>query len=684
MNSLSTASHLSSAISAVPSVTARGLTRDSVIDAISASADWFEKNTTYPVPTPAEMTSLLEEHRRSKETPAIQHDAVTSPITRRTQRGSVTPEPTSDFVYDAPSPSQTPNEHSHIGQNTSPAIEDADRATTTSSPQTPARQQQPDTPRGWASALSASAIGNIFRTPVGWFSRRERARQNPSATAPRASQRQAALPQSAQPQQKYNSTNRPNHGNKTMPAKTRSSSAYMAGALPATPTPASRQIRRGRPDAHLPVHLRGVLYEDLPPDWQAQSQHMKKPEPIAEEEEAPVDFPALLREAERYRALRDQQEAMEKAERLAREQEAENEDIEDGDARTGDKRKRTVTIKQKKVFSAKLGPSTFGVPLNIDDDSSDEEIEVEVDLSEKTKRETRSPNTSSPKSSLRDSAQEGVRSPRRPREDNWEQAERRRNRIMDLEYHAYCARKFGKKNHEENPLMFSVPRDEFNRRYQHHKVHDFLKMPPKEFMALEKARKEWVEVHEMMQPSEGERKQMNDIEEFFRRDKIRGDMDRIYPLENPFAPDTWGTDKRTESPRSKDIYDGDENADGPSTPQNRNEEHKSGDSELTPLQETKNDRLNKVREQALKHKPKVPSGLSQTQIMSPMASMASLASMADKQSPFGSLGEYTWDEEVLAAIMAIPEADIVAENFGPIMALKEGTVSREATKALEL
>ena len=341
----------------LPALGARGLTDIGVIVAISASLDWYEKNPSSPAPTAAEMTSMLEKFARSKQTQAKQPQAP-NPIPQQTSQNPVTDDPLKSPKRsaddEASSPSQSERDQTLVNDEEEiEAGHDGDIGTNIednrvdpTEPQTPPEQQQPETARTWATALSASVIGSVLRKPVNWFTRRDHARQNVPATEPRPVKAKMNSARSAMPRNRLRHHDTPAHSSKALPAKTSPSPS-------ASPTPASRQPPRGRPDSHLPVHLRGVRYEDLPSEWQAVSQHMKRAEPApVEDEDEPVDFAALLEIAKKTRAERDLKE---KADRLALE------------------RKRSATSSGERVRSAKLGHSTYGIPADMDESSSSEE-----------------------------------------------------------------------------------------------------------------------------------------------------------------------------------------------------------------------------------------------------------------------------------------------------------------------
>ena len=640
------------------------MTNITVIDAISAGIDWFEKNRNGPLPTPAEMASLLDEFKRLKQsstTPlrAQQAKSLDSSNIAESHSNALeshsppsepeTPRNDSDdsIESDSDGNEMITGEEESVEANKQDSEVFDEPAASPKTPRTPSSRQEPATARGWASALSANLISNVLRTPASWFTRRDRARQDLSATEPQPIRKQASTIQSAELKRKAKTpapfTTREGimpskplatvTSRKAMSSKTPSSRrGQRAIAPPATSTPASRQPSRGRPDSHLPVHLRGVRYEDLPPEFQAISQHMKREQPVQEEkEEDEVDFPALLALAEKTRKERDLKEAQEKAARMGRQQADISEDSENiSNARTGEKRKRIVKVKQPKEFVAILPPGTFGVPLNIDDSSSEEEVEMEVDESFSSSDDQGRGGSLPKKSCLRRSQNlmkrteveesdeeedEGQSRPAKKQRTNtrsrWHAAERQA-RIADDEsrdplYNMKLFLRQSQAEHKEN------------------RPKAFLDMPPKESAQL--------------------RKEIGDYEEM----KPRSD-ERLFSNEKIDDPELAKTVALFQNIDKRRVEE-----------QNRiAAEDVPGhfeDGEKTPttdraLREISNSLLNKEREKFQKYTPKNPSSLRNVKIMSPIAERTELAPGID-------------DPEVVAAILAIPEEDIVEESFGP-------------------
>jgi hypothetical protein len=86
--------------------------------------------------------------------------------------------------------------------------------------------------------------------------------------------------------------------------------------------------------------------------------------------------------------------------------------------------------------------------------------------------------------------------------------------------------------------------------------------------------------------------------------------------------------------------------------------------------ETREARLNRQRENALKHKPKTSSALQVARTLSPIHEKPSSK-------------DVILDEEVVKSIALLDDDEILAEGFGKYPDHIEATVSREASKAIE-
>jgi hypothetical protein len=643
----------------------RELTNITVIDAISAGIDWFEKNRSGPLPTPAEMASLLDEFKRLKQSSttslrAQQPKSIDSSNIAESHSNTIelhspprepkTPRNDSNdsSESDSDGSEMITGEEEHVEANNQVTEVFDEPAASPTMPRTPPSQQEPDAARGWASALSANIISNVLRTPASWFTRRGRARQDLSTTEPQPIRKQASTIQSAKPKRKAKTPapgtargeNMPSKplttvtGSKAMSLKTPASRrSQRAIAPPVTPTPASRQPPSGRPDSHLPVHLRGVRYEDLPPEYQAISQHMKKKQPVQEEEEEDeVDFPALLALAEKTRKERDLKEAQEKAARMGRQQADISKNSENiSNARTGEKRKRIVKVKQPKEFVAILPPGTFGVPLNIDDSSSEEEVEMEVDDSFSSS-DDRGRRGSLPKSRFRRSQNltgrtEGEESDEGDEDEEQSRPAKKQRTATPSRWHAAERQARIADDESRDPLynMKLFLRQSQAEERKENRPSTFLDLPPKESAQL---RKEAGEYEEM---------------------KPRSD-ERLFPNEKIDDPELAKTVALFQHIDRRRVEE-----------QNRiTAEEVPGyheDAEKTPttgrpLQEISDSLLNKEREKVQRYTPKNPSSLRNVKIMSPIAERIEFAPGIN-------------DPEVVAAILSIAEEDIVEESFGP-------------------
>jgi hypothetical protein len=375
------------------------LTDDRLIGALATTVEFFEKNPNAPVPTPAEMTTFFNQFKRSKESPAAANKAATAnTATDNITRNNVANQ--SSAEGDEIEENRSPNPHArhmdeerNADQHTNNMQAGEDQPTP--NPATPQRNEHVEV--GWGAALSASFVGRIIKTPASWFTRRSAARPAMSATEPRPMQqnRSAVAGRKEHRSNQSRSTTikiiRP-EGQQTATTTSRSqtSETRFEGTPDKTPTRARPLLIGGRKDSHLPFYMRGTQYKDLPVEWQRVSQHMK---------------PQELKETAEEKAAREHEEHCKRLVELAemnRRANAEkdaaivaaggvlcpadrNPDTWDSfnppvQAQPGQKRKRMVKVRRPKEFVSNVEPGTFIVPVNIDDSTSEEEIEMEIEV----------------------------------------------------------------------------------------------------------------------------------------------------------------------------------------------------------------------------------------------------------------------------------------------------------------
>lgn len=363
---------------------------------------------------------------------------------------------------------------------------------------------------------------------------------------------------------------------------------------------------------------------------------MKKKQPVQEEkmeeeEEEEVDFAALLALAQKTRKARDLKEAQEKAAHMGQQQADTLEDSENiSTARTGEKRKRIVKVKQSKEFVAILAPGTFGVPLNIDDSSSEEEVEMEIDdsfsSSDDRGRRSSIPKKSCLKRPQNLSGRTEVEASDEDEDD--EQSRPAKKQRTDTPSRRHAAERQARIADDEtqDPLynMKLFLRERQAEERKENRPNAFLDLPPKESAQLRRAAGEYEE----MKPQSDERLSSNEKindPELARTVALFQNIDRRVEEQNRIA--------------AEEVPGYDEDAG--KTPRTDRA-----------LREISSSLLNKEREKFQKYTPKHPSSLRNVKIMSPIAEKTEFAPGID-------------DPEVVAAIMAIPEEDIVEESFGP-------------------
>ena len=150
-------------------VTTRLLTEDSVIVAVSASLDWFEKSPGAAVPTAEEMSLLLENFKRSKQVEAAskqiesKKSLPTTPYSQRAQNTTkpVTTPPNTTGLITADQPETSPATPTPSPQ------QESEHSMVQASSHLPSSQAAEES-RSWTSALGASAA-NFIRSPLSVF-----------------------------------------------------------------------------------------------------------------------------------------------------------------------------------------------------------------------------------------------------------------------------------------------------------------------------------------------------------------------------------------------------------------------------------------------------------------------------------------------------------------------------------
>ncbi len=666
---------------------ARPLTDFGTIVAVSSSLDWYEKNPSIAAPSAAEMNAMLDEFARAKQ---AQQSQALNPVILRDLQDPVSDAPqtpkahvASEDFADVPNPSVSDDYDSNIDdlnergmeQNGDLAADVENNRIEPTEPQTPQQQRQPEGSRTWASALSARAIGSVIRTPLNWFTGRD-AIQNISATEPGPVSAEPDVTRPTRSPQKSHSRGTPAQSSKTLPAKNSSFNDIGATLALDSPTPNASQPRRGRPDSHLPVHLRGVLFEDLPLEWQAVSQHLKKPEqPQAEDgEEEPVDMEYLLATAKRTRKERDRKELQEQAKLIAQKQR----DLESDDEFLGDhvdrKGKKRVTFSPQKTYSAKLGHSTFGMPANIDDTSSEEEHEV---LGPRTHfgRNSR-PMKSCLKRSYRQPTSEDYDEEAHG-ESGYESRPAKKARIDELA--SSQSSEIFEANDDiprrsEGGESFLYDDDPHRARPFSH----FISKPPSELRKAEAAQMEF----ERLNPRTTGQGFHSEIGRMSQYQKNKSEHPNVFTSGGGKPSESWHNLFRNATKKSPIKYQrptsrwhesplmyGRSPAERRRLPPSSSRDE-NGRLIRNPLREASEARLNKQRENAMKHMPKTPSGLQVARTLSPI-----------QEKP--SSNHTVLDDEVVKLVALLDDDEILAEGFGKYPDHAEATVSREASKAIE-
>ena len=659
----------------------RPLTNLNTIVAVSASLDWYEKNPSIAAPTPAEMTTMLDNFARAKQ---AQQAESANPVTTQTLQTTTSDAPltpraqvTRESLAEIPHLLVSDDGHSntdqgeqgmeHNGDLTADVDQNRVKAT---EPQTPQQQQGPQGPRTWSSALSASAIGLL--TPLNnWFNRHDRNRRNIAATEPRQVRHEPEVTQPAKSHEKPHSQDTPAQSSKTLPAKKNFFHGLKANLASDSPTPAASQTRRGRPDSHLPVHLRGVLFEDLPAEWQAVSEHLKKPKQaqVEHEEDEPVDMEYLLATAKRTRKERERKELQEQAELIAQKQR----DLESDDEFSGDyvdrKGKKRVTFSPQKTYSAKLGHSTFGVPANIDESSSEDEPEF---LGPRTHFGR---NSRPMKSCLKRSYEQPTCEDYNEEYDGQDGYEPRPAKRARLDEFASSQSSDIPEGNGDIPWSgegfesFLYDDDPHRAR----PFSRFISKPPSELRTAEAAQMEFDRLNPRSR-GQGFNSQVNRKSQY---QKDESGHLNVFASGDSNPIEDWHKLFRVESAHKTAArlrYSTPLPYGGPRrplaafpSPRHENGRLMQGTGHLREASEA---RLNKKREDAMKHKPKTSSSLQVTRTLSPIQEKLSWKNMA-------------LDEEVLNSIALLDDEDIVAEGFGKYPDHVEATVSREASKAVE-
>jgi len=666
---------LFTAMSRLAALGARPLTNIETIVAISTSLDWYEKNPSVAAPSAAEMNAMLDGFARGKQARQFhaQNPVTTEELSNPTFDAPLTPKAqvTNGGLPEVPRPSASDANHSNIDDQEELGVEQDGDLTAdlehnrieSMAPQTPRQQHQPQASRTWASALSASSLGNVLLTPVNWFIRRDRARRNISATEPRPVKAMPDVTRSAKPR-KVHPQDTPAQASKPVPAKS-TSHDLEASLAPDSPTPTAPQPRRGRPDSHLPVHLRGVRYDDLPSEWQAVSQHLKKPQQDqVEEDDEPVDMEYLLATAKRTRKERERKELQEQAELIAQKQRALESDDESSGDHVDRKGKKRVTFSPQKTYSAKLGHSTFGMPVDIDDTSSEEEPEF---LGPRTHFGR---NSKPMKSCLKRSYQQPTcedtnelagyggdghepRPAKKARLDEFEPSES--SEILEAET--------GMTWHGEGCESFLYDDDPHRAR----PYSRFISKPPSELRTAEAAQREYERLNPRGRSrSPGFHSEIDGVSQY---QKDKSDDPNIFTSGGRIhteAP-SWHTMFQSPVRRYQTTPDWSRRRLPPGSPRDANGRLIRN---FAPLMETREARLNKQRENALKHKPKTSSALQVAHTLSPVHEKPSSK-------------DVILDDEVVKSIALLDDDEILAEGFGKYPEHTEATVSREASKAIE-
>lgn len=377
------------------------LTDHKIVDFVSAALKWFEKHPARTVPSPSQTISLLTENDRIRQNKPIETYIVQDGFEVHQILGpsstlpeTTVPETESDVFTSDDLPhiredgDSSPMDDKSTDNITKPRTdENAGKSmktkndVDTAEPKTPLREQ----PQGyWASILGANALANIVTSPLKLLSGRKTNARVPKtpATEVRRTHRSTAT---TSIKQAPATIAHPKIVRRGFYAPSDSGSDN--GSVVSTSS-INGGRRRGRQDAHLPLHLRGVLYKDLPDEWKAVSEHMRpalEPAPI-EEFEAWQQMTREKRAKDRLLKEKEEQANLvyaTRSENLRRRQEW-AQAVKDGSVGASPvtvpgSRKRVIRV--QKVYSARLGPSTYGMPENIDDSSSDEEIEIELDES---------------------------------------------------------------------------------------------------------------------------------------------------------------------------------------------------------------------------------------------------------------------------------------------------------------
>jgi hypothetical protein len=657
---------------------ARPITNIDTIVAISASLDWYKKNPSIAAPSAVEMNAMLDDFARAKQ---AQQSHAPNPVTTEDLQNPTPDAPltlkervTNQDLPEAPIPSESDDNYSNIDDQEELGMKQHGNLTANmehnrvepTEPQTPQQQHQPQASRTWASALSASTIGNVLLTPVNWFTRRDRERRNIPATEPRPVRDKPDVTRSAKPLQRVDPRDTSTQASKTLPVKNISSHDLEASLAPNSPTPTAPPPRRGRPDSHLPVHLRGVRYEDLPSEWQALSQHLKKPQQDqVEDKEEPVDMEYLRATARRTRKERDRKELQEQAELIARKQR----DLESDDESSGDyvdrKEQKRVTFSPQKTYSAKLGHSTFGMPVNIDDTSSEEELEVPG------LRTHFGRNNRPIKSCLKRSYQQPICEDSNELDgdggDGYEPRLAKKARLDEFapsESSEVLEAQMGMTWHGEGFESFLYDDDPHRAR----PYSRFISKPPSELRTAEAAQRDY----ERLNPRGRSRSPglHSDIDTMSHYQKIKSDNPNVFTSGGRIHTEVppWHTMFQDPVRRYQaSPYGNGRKRLPPGSPRDANGRLIRN---FAPLMETREARLNRQRENALKHKPKTSSALQVARTLSPIHEKPSLK-------------DVVLDEEVVKSIALLDDDEILAEGFGKYPDHIEATVSREASKAIE-
>ena len=372
----------------------------------------------------------------------------------------------------------------------------------------------------------------------------------------------------------------------------------------------------------------------------------------------------LLATAKRTRKERDRKELQEQAELIAQKQRA----LESDDEFPGDhvdcKGKKRVTFSPQKTYSAKLGHSTFGMPVNIDDTSSEEELEFQGPrthfgrnsrpMKSCLKRSYQNPTCEDSNELEGDGGDSyGQRPVKKVRLDESEPSES--SEILEAQ--------MGMASHGGGYDSF-LYEDEPHRARPYSR---FISKPPSELRAAEAAQREYERLNSKSRSrSPGFHSEIDRMSQY---QKNKSDNPNVFTSGGRIHTDAalWHKMFQPRISRYQPSPDYSRRRYGPGSPRDANGRLIRN---FAPLMESRQARLNKQRENVLKYKPETSSALQVARTISPVQ---------EKPSSKGVI----LDDEVVKSIALLDEHEILAEGFGKYPDHAEATISREATKAIE-